>query len=256
MKIGLKLYSTDVALISDARELKAKEFFDFVELYVIPGSYGNTIGNWKSFDVPYVIHAPHSYHGINFARAGQLEANLKNIGETQLFANTLGVDIIIAHGGNNGSFDETLRQISLLDDNRIVLENKPKIGLSYEVCVGCTPSEFQHGIERGVLKGIALDFGHASCAARSLGINAMEIIRDFMIFKPKIFHLSDGDTLSERDIHLNLGRGDLDLAEFVSVIPEDSLITIETPRNPSNTFDDFIEDVFFLRKILSEKGAY
>ena len=252
MKIGLKLYSKDVALIPDAGKLKVKEFFDFVELYVIPGSYENTIENWKGLDVPYVIHAPHSYHGVNFAQVDKLETNLKHIGETQLFADTLGAAIIIVHGGNNGSFDETLRQISLLDDSRMVLENKPKIGLSNEVCVGCTPSEFQYGIEREVLNGIALDFGHASCAARSLGINAMEIIKDLMIFKPKIFHLSDGDALSERDIHLNLGRGDLDLSEFVSVIPDDSLITIETPRNPLNKLDDFMKDILFLRRILSQ----
>src|SRR3972149_7600029 len=251
MKIGLKLYSTYIALIPDARELKVKECFDFVELYIIPGSYENTIEHWKGLDVLYVIHAPHSYHGINFAQADQLETNLKNIGETQLFADTLGVDIIIIHGGNNGSFDETLRQISMLDDSRIVLENKPKRGLSYEVCVGCTPSEFQYGIEREVLNGMALDFGHASCAARSLGINAMDIIRGFMKFKPKIFHLSDGDALSERDIHLNLGKGDLNLTEFVSIIPEDSLLTIETPRNPLNRLDDFMKDILFLRSIFS-----
>lgn len=69
MKIGLKLYSTDVALIPDARKLKVREFVDFVELYIIPGSYENSIENWKGLDVPYVIHAPHSYHGINFAQA-------------------------------------------------------------------------------------------------------------------------------------------------------------------------------------------
>src|SRR3989304_365347 len=104
MKIGLKLFSTDVALISDARELKAKGFFDFVELYVIPGSHGNTIENWKSLDVPYVIHAPHSYHGINFAQADKWETNSKNIYEAQRFADSLCSDIIIVHGGNNGKF--------------------------------------------------------------------------------------------------------------------------------------------------------
>lgn len=236
-----------MALIPDADELKVKEFFDYVELYVIPGSYENTIENWKGLDVPYVIHAPHSYHGVNFAQADKLESNLKNIGETQKFADTLGVDIIIIHGGNNGSFDETLRQISLLDDNRIVLENKPKIGMSYEVCVGCTPSEFQYGIEKEVLKGIALDFGHASCAAQSLRIDVMQMIKEFMVFNPKIYHLSDGDLLSERDIHLNFGKGNFNLSEFVSIIPEGSLITVESPRNPATGLEDFINDVTFFR---------
>lgn len=253
MKIGLKLHSTNVALISDARELKAKEFFDFVELYVIPESYKNTIENWKSFDVPYVIHAPHSYHGINFARADQLEANLKNIGETQLFADTLGVDIIIAHGGNNGSFDETLRQISLLDDSRIVLENKPKLGLNNEICVGWSPAEFRKIFDEHIINGIALDFGHASCAARSLDIDVMDIVKELMFFNPKIFHLSDGDSLSEQDKHFNLGKGNLKLLQFMHVIPVNGLLTIETPREPSKGLTDFIDDVKFLKKLLATK---
>lgn len=253
MKIGLKLYSTDVALISDARELKVKEFFDFVELYVIPGSYGNTIESWKSFDVPYVIHAPHSYHGINFARADMWETNHKNFNETRKFADTLDSDIIIVHSGNNGSFDETLRQIKLLNDNRIVLENKPKMGIAGEMCVGWSPLEFQRAVDSGVIHGTALDFGHASCAAKSLGVDTMGIIKELMEFKPKIFHLSDGDASSERDAHLNLGKGSFNLAAFIAVLPFDAYLTIETPRKPSNGLDDFVADVYFVKDICAER---
>lgn len=228
-------------------------FFDYVELYIIPYSYKKTINAWNSLNTPFVIHAPHSFHGINLAQANMWRTNQRNFKEVQLFADSLRADIIIMHGGNNGTFDETLRQIALLNENRIALENKPKFGLQNQACIGWSPSEFRQAVNAGVLNAFVLDFGHAVCAANSLITNAMVIIREFMEFKPKIFHLSDGDNSSEKDIHLNLGKGCLNLAEFLSIVPERGLLTIETPRNPSNGLEDFVNDVCFLRKILSQK---
>ena len=46
-RIGLKLYSTDVALIQDAVRFK-EGLFNFVELYIVPGSYVKTISAWKN----------------------------------------------------------------------------------------------------------------------------------------------------------------------------------------------------------------
>lgn len=256
MKIGLKLYSTDVVLIPDTRELKVKEVFDFVELYVIPGSYENTIENWKGLVVPYVIHAPHSYHGINFAQADKWETNFRNFNEVRMYADKLGSDKIIIHGGNNGSLEELIRQVGLLNDKRIVLENKPMKGISHELCIGWSPREFDRFFSSGTLNGMALDFGHAACAAQSLSIDVIKMIKEFMVFNPKIYHLSDGDLLSERDIHLNLGKGNFNLAEFVSIIPEGSLITIESPRNTSTGLEDFINDVRFFREVFIQNKFY
>ncbi len=36
------------------------------------------------------------------------------ISEARLFADEFGLDSIIVHGGNNGSFEETIRQLGLL----------------------------------------------------------------------------------------------------------------------------------------------
>ena len=65
----------------------------------------------------------------------------------------LGADWIIAHGGNNGSILETIRQIGLIGDNRIVIENKPKIGLRDETCVGWSPADFRKIADAGRLHG-------------------------------------------------------------------------------------------------------
>ncbi|OGL47549.1 MAG: hypothetical protein A2W05_03300 [Candidatus Schekmanbacteria bacterium RBG_16_38_10] len=256
MKIGLKLYSTNVGLIPEALELKKRELLEYIELYVIPGSYETTIDKWRSLDIPYVIHAPHSYHGINFAQADKWETNSKNIYEAQRFADSLCSDIIIVHGGNNGKFDETLRQLGLLKEKRIVLENKPKTGILGEQCVGWSPLEFWSAIDSGIIHGTVLDFGHASCAAASMRVDVRGVIQGFMEFNPKIYHLADGDVLSEKDMHLNLGKGNFNLAEFIAVIPPDAYLTLETPRKPSSDLKDFVEDVHFLRRISIQEKVY
>ena len=114
MKFGLKLYSTDISLIPGARELQEKGFYDYVELYIIPGSYRNTSERWKCFNVQFIVHAPHSFHGINFAQTDKREENLQNFNEARLFADEFGLDSIIVHSGNNGSFEEIIRQLGLL----------------------------------------------------------------------------------------------------------------------------------------------
>jgi sugar phosphate isomerase/epimerase len=239
----------DVGLIEEAEALYKSEFFSYIELYIIPGSYKETINTWKERNIPFVIHAPHSAHGVNLAQADKWRTNRRNFNEVQLFADTLGSDIIIVHGGNNGKLNETFRQITLLKEQRLVLENKPRIGLDNDVCIGWSPSEFHQANEAGVLRGMALDFGHAACAACSLNINVFEIVEQFMAFNPKIFHISDGDTFSEKDMHLNLGQGNFDIRKFLTFVDERGLVTIETPRNSFSSLEDFIKDVHFLRNL-------
>jgi len=253
LNIGLKLYSTDTSLIDHALRIQEEGFYDYIELYIVPGSYEQVISDWTLLTIPFIIHAPHSFHGINLAEADMWKNNQHHFKEAQLFADSLCADTIIVHGGNNGSFVEALRQITLLDEQRIALENKPKYGQKREICCGWSPAQFRQAVDDGFSNAFVLDFAHAACAANSMNIDTMEIVREFAEFKPKVFHLSDGDNSSEIDIHLNLGTGSLDLAGFLSVVPDGALMTIETPRNQSNGLEDFVKDVSFLRKVLSLK---
>jgi deoxyribonuclease-4 len=246
-KTGLKLYSTDTNLIQDAGKLYEKDFFHFIELYIIPGSFKETIDQWKRLNCQFLIHAPHSFHDVNFAQAEKWHTNQLNFIEAQKFADSLSSGIIIVHGGNNGYFDEALRQFALLDESRIALENKPKTGLDDEECVGFSPEEFQKAFDSGVIKRMVLDFGHAVCAANSLQTDPLNLIKDFIKFEPMVFHLSDGDASSEKDTHFNLGKGSMDIRGFLSMIPEGGLMTLETPRNASTGLEDFVKDVRYLR---------
>jgi deoxyribonuclease-4 len=250
-KIGLKLYSTNIDLIPEAETLYRDGYFDYVELYIIPGTFKD-VASWKDLKVPFLIHAPHSVHGINFAQAEKYETNRRNLTDAQKYADTLGSDIIIVHGGNNGSFSETIKQLKKLDDRRLVLENKPRVGLQGEICVGWSPSEFHEAAHAGVLNGTVLDFGHAICAAASSGIDEMQIIRGFMLFKPELFHIADGEASSESDVHHNFGKGNFKINKLLSFVPENGLVTIETPRNKEDGLNDYIEDINNLRSMSLE----
>jgi deoxyribonuclease-4 len=255
LRFGLKLYSTDTSLISAAQSLE-EGHFQYVELYVVPGTFRETIRHWKSFNIPYVIHAPHSSHGVNLARREHRTGNRIHMGETRAFADALGASTIIVHGGNNGFLSECIYQIRMLGDKRIVIENKPKIGLRGELCIGWSPADFHVIASAGLLHGVVLDFAHAACAARSEGIDEMGMIESFLAFHPIVFHLSDGDATSEKDTHLNLGEGDRDLGFYVGCVPPGGYITLETPRNPATGFDDFVRDVAYLSSLLRKlKGS-
>ncbi len=249
MRIGLKLFTTNNAQIPLAKQLYAKGYFDFIELYVIPNTYAGTIHAWKQLDIPIVIHAPHSIHGFNLAQREKWYSNNDTFQEVRMAADSLSATIIIVHGGNNGSLDETIRQLKLLHDSRIILENKPLIGIHGETCVGCTPTDMNKVAEAGVLHGIALDFGHALCTANALEIDVFRLIEGLAAFTPKIYHLSDGNAGSKTDTHYNLGKGDFLIAKFLSFVPTKALLTLETPRDTTMGFNQFVDDVQYLRGI-------
>ena len=250
--LGLKLFSTDFELLREAAKLSEENIFHYIELYIIPGTFEKTAKIWQSCQIPYVIHAPHSEHGINLSLDSQWGENRALFKETQRFADLLESEIIIVHGGHSGTLHETIRQIMLFNEDRICLENKPKIGLNNEYCIGWSPDEFKRVADAGVLtSGIVLDFGHAICAAFSLGRDYMELVNEFLLFKPRVFHLSDGNIASEKDCHLNIGQGNFKIADLISVVPENAYVTLETPRNNLNGINDFIKDISCIQSLVN-----
>jgi deoxyribonuclease IV len=251
-KIGLKLYSTNLSLIPEIRSL-GRVPFDFIELYAMPKTYEQTVDRWKGLDASFVIHAAHSHHGVNLARGDFEVVNRARLGEACRFADALGAEIVVVHGGNNGTFEEALRQIALFGDRRITLENKPKVGVRGNLCVGYLPGQLSQALASGAVSAMALDIGHADCAARSLGVDSLEYLREFLALKPVLFHLSDRETASEKDVHLNFGKGDLDLAAVLDLIPEGARVTLETPRDPARGLEDFLEDIRHLEEAAAGK---
>lgn len=250
-KCGLKLWSinTDV-YYEEAKKLYSQGVFDYIELYVVPNSL-ETLPKWKELNIPFIIHAPHFAHGFNLAKKEKEESNLAIYREVKQFADELDVKFIIFHGGIDGDIKETARQLASFNEPRALIENKPYVALPNkmggEFCRGYNIDEIKL-VKETAKCSFCLDFGHAICAANSLGVNVYEYCKDFLQFNPNMYHLTDlNDITSPYDSHLHLGTGELDFKQIFDMIPDKSYITFETIKNSKENLDDFIEDMEWLK---------
>jgi len=259
LRIGLKLWSTNTGpYLREARRLYAEGVFDYLELFVVPGSL-DQLPCWREFDVPYVLHHAHSFAGFNPAVAEMFESNRRIADETREYAQALRPRFVIFHGGANGTVEEAARQLASFkkthfSDQAMLIENKPyrplpnKQGL--EECRGATVGEIRH-LMQTIGCGMCLDFGHAVAAANSQRRDPYGYIKDLnATFSPQMYHLSDvQDMTGEFDSHLHLGAGRLDIARlFREELREDAMVSIETVKDLPERLDDFREDVEWLRR--------
>lgn len=249
-KIGLKLWSTNTDhYLREAKKLHAEGVFDYIELYYVPGSI-DVVSQWKALDIPYIVHAPHSAHGVNLASAQSETLNLKIFSEVRKFADALEAEMIVAHGGVLGSVDEIIRQLKIIEDSRILIENKPYFPIdgSARLLAGSTPEEIKTIIST-VGCGFCFDVGHAIASANAHGADWRVWIADFLSLCPAMFHLSDIQSDSLIDQHLHFGTGSLPLVEMVSKLPRYASVSIETKHNSSDNLDDFARDAAYLRDL-------
>ena len=270
MKIGLKLWSVNTdSYLREARRLYAERVFDYLELYIVPGSQ-STLPLWKALQdeltLPFVIHAPHSAHGVNLADAAKRESNAKTFDEVRLFADQLDAKHIIVHGGayphpsdvsSETAIEELVHQLKTLYDARILLENKPFLPIDDAPIrlVGSTPDEIRR-VLTAVCCGFCLDIGHAIASANAHSANWRAWIDEFLSLHPAMFHLSDMQVGSQKDQHLHYGSGSLPLAHIVSLLPENALVSIETVKDQASQLIDFSADVDCLTREVSGFDLY
>ncbi len=242
--LGLKLWSTNTdAYLEEAVRLYQEGVFQYLELYAVPGSLG-TAANWKATEIPCIVHAPHSAHKVNLADYTKRAYNRAIFEETQRFADALHAPVIIAHGGANGPAEEVGQQLALMNDTRLLIENKPLLPIdgSDLRLVGSTPEEIAC-IQSLCKCGFCLDIGHMISSANAHHERWESYFNAFLQLTPQIFHLSDLDITSELDQHLHFGEGTLPLKQILSMLPKGTPISIETTKNSKENLNDFAQDV-------------
>ena len=253
IKLGLKLWSINECYIEEAHRLYKENYFDFIELYIIPNSYNKYADIWSNIKIPFVIHAPHFREGFNLAKPEKETVNLLYANESLKFADLLDSKIIIFHPGIAGSIEETVKQINLIDDRRIVIENKPYYALQDElICNGNSVEEVKYIINNANI-GFCLDVGHAFCSANARNIPPLPYLKEFINLNPKIYHLTDGDICSIFDKHEHFGNGNYNIKEILNILPDECMITIETVKDSKTSLIDFQNDIEFLRNIINDK---
>lgn len=252
-KRGLKLWSVNTDYYyTEAQKLYNQGFFDYIELYVVPETI-DTLPMWKKLNIPFIIHNAHFAQGFNLAKQEKAERNREIYEQTKLFANELDAKYIIFHGGIDGNIEETAKQLASFNEPRALIENKPFIALPNrmggEFCRGYNIDEIKLVIDTAEC-GFCLDFGHAICAANSLGVNVYDYCKDFLQLNPNMYHLTDlNDINSPYDSHLHLGTGQLNFDKILPMISDNKPVTFETNKNSKENLDDFVEDMKWLQNI-------
>lgn len=247
-KIGLKLWSNNIQYIPEALRLYKSDTFDYIEMFAKPGTAQEYLSHWKELKIPYIVHAAHYLTGLNLAKKEQEAENLRLFRESVLFADTLDARFIIMHPGIDGTLTETKRQLRNITDPRVLIENKPYYALMDDlICQGSTPEEIR-SIRSEHPIGFCLDIGHAINAANAHKKDPVAFIRSFLEFSPAVIHIADGERTSLYDAHEHLGQGTFPLKEIIPLIPENTLVTIETNKDHTASLEDFVQDVEFIKR--------
>lgn len=246
MDIGLKLWSTNDYYAPLLPDLYRANYFNYVELYAVPGSFEQYARLWESLRLPYVIHAPNDT--INLALSCYNGENRAQFQETQRYADCLGAETIVIHAGLDGTIEESIRQLKGLGDRRLVIENVPPIGLKGQMCLGSSVQEIEKILRHCPFLKFCLDFGHAITYASCQEIPYEDTLRNFNAMSPVMYHLCDGYFADRRDRHLNLGEGEYDLAGILGLVPRGHKVSLETPKSSKGNLNDFIKDAKTLKK--------
>lgn len=248
MKFGLKLWSINECLIKKAETLIIEDVFQYVELTPIPNT---DLKPFLSYDIPYVIHITTESHGLNVADVKKRDSNLGIINDCIQWADKLNAVHMVLHPGY-GSIDDSIEFLELMEDDRILIENMPKVGLNGECMVGYSPNEIE--MLTGLKFGFCLDFGHAIKAAKSQQKEYIPYIKSFLKLKPEMFHICDGMLNEEKDKHMSIGDGEYDFDFLLRCVLDNKsrYVTMETPRKDLSSLDEDLVNIGRLKSFCKD----
>lgn len=256
INLGLKLYSNQLEKYqNEVVELIENEKFKYIELFVFPDSLEH-LKDWRKFKLKYnlnfTLHAPHFSNGVNLSDKNLENRNVEVYKQVNQYREELEAMYTIVHGGMDGSIDETVRQLDLINPIDMRIENKPPISPRFQDkhCRGAKIEEIKFIMQRHPCK-FCLDVGHAFCSAVYYNIDQFEYLKAFQELNPECYHLSDGNFDDHIDIHYHIGNGDYDWKKIFSIIDNSKNMTLETVTKSGNeSLKFFANDVDEVNKIL------
>lgn len=249
IKYGLKIWSSNINLFNEVGFLLDKGMFDFMEIYTVPGKIDFTLFE-KLPGKQVFLHAPHFGHQFNIFNFGKLE---KDFFHQQIFplADFLRAKYIVVHAGEGEDPAIFQKNISLIADSRILIENEPQSGLAEEKCFGYSQEQLLF-IKEKCGFNLCFDFGHAIKSAFSQGIDYKDFISKIIAeLNPFYFHLCGAHTKGEAEKHLNLFEGDADIKWIKSVLAkqaknQDIYLVLETPKIGKDLSNDLKNLAYFI----------
>lgn len=251
IKFGIKLWTINTNWFREAVDLCNKKSIDFIELYIVPDSFElDDLAIFKNVEI--AIHAPHFGHDFNIFKLTKehIELFKNQVIKTSNFLNS---KFIILHAGVGNDFNIFKKNVNKIYDNRIIIENKPKIGLNDVICFGYSLKQLKF-IKNKCDFNICLDIGHAIKSAISQKINYKDYLKNLIEeLKPNYFHICDGELNNEKDEHFNLGDGDFDLKWIKNILVKlarenDIFLVFEVPKNSNNLKND-LKNIKYFKKL-------
>lgn len=211
IQFGLKLWSSNTQWFKEAAERYSRKEFDFLELYVVPGTFDKfgeeELALLKS--IPIALHAPNE-DMLDLCK--NKEENLKIIEEVEKLSKYFQPEYVIFHLGFGEDKEILSQNLALIKSkiSNVIIENVPQKPLfGEEDLYGYSFSRLKE-IQDKFGFGSCLDFTHALKAAKSQNISPEQFVEQLLTLKPKAFHLCGGWKDTETDDHLNLWEGDFD----------------------------------------------
>lgn len=247
----MKLWTTNEKDdLREAIELFKSGKIDFLELYIVPDSFG--LAELEILrEIPTIIHSPHCEHNFNVFElaSSQIELFKTQVVKTADFLNS---QFIIVHSGVGQSPEAFKKNIDMLFDKRILIENMPKVALDDRICFGCTLEQLEF-IKKECGFDICLDFGHAIKSAVSQGLAYKEFVKTLASkLNPFYFHISGGDTNNEKDKHLDLFEGDIDIkwiSNTLAGLKKDIYLVFETPKKEG--LKNYLKNIDYFKRLLT-----
>lgn len=251
---GLKIWSTNRNdLFREAVQLFRQKKFDFLELYLVPGSLDpeklEILSEFKKQKVPVTIHCPHDVHNFDISKLDyQKEELFKNL--VLKTADFLGSKYIVVHPGLGDSYKIFEENIQKINDKRILIENMAKVGPNPGVGFGHSLEQLK--FIRGLGFNFCLDFSHAVKSAASQKIDYKKFIEELIsALNPSYFHICNGQKDYEIDEHRDLFDGEFDIKwikEILLGLKKDVYLVFETPKVGDNLEND-IKNIKYFQSI-------
>lgn len=205
---GLKLWSNNKSLFSEVREAYERKKFGFVELYYNPEHPIDRAGLSPLREISVTIHAPHTGQFHEFVLR---ERELSVWQEVVALADFFGSRAIIVHPGLYHTFDSFKKNLALIDEPRILIENMAPIEVELGRPLFAVTLDDLKRIEK--IKPLCFDFEKAVKAAHHLGKPYKDYIADALKdLRVSYFHISGGDLSSSIDEHQDLQSSSIDFA--------------------------------------------
>jgi len=252
--IGLKIWSQNIVSYPKLVEFYENKLIDYIELYIVPGTFDENKHKILK-KIPIIFHAPNFRHNFRIIRKDDVYR--KAMKDVRAFTKFFGEKRIIFHPGyisrdESADKNDVIAVVKeLKKEFQVILETMPVRGIEpgYRFAVS-SYEDFRDVLDKTGID-FCVDFSHVIAAARHYKVDPIELLRKYIELKPFMYHICDSDYDSPYDSHQHFGDGSFPLKQLASLLPEDAIISLETPKSDFEHLSEDKKNLKILKNLLS-----